>query len=205
MNNVSFSTGSKSCTALGLVIMASTAFSNLGYNDEQMTADPYYYENLAQSGSLKKVSILSKEMEDETTEQSEKERLALGECPSFIKNTFGLNVTDFSKILGISRPTAYKYLDGDVPDNGSGTIEHLYSLAKLWESKVGNLKLGMEFKRPYEGRSLYELLVSGEYDLSEAQIEKIAKVVNSRKERADKSLDRNAIRHNPDIVRHSVG
>tara|TARA_R110000782_G_scaffold251407_1_gene338970 strand:+ start:873 stop:1796 length:924 start_codon:yes stop_codon:yes gene_type:complete len=115
-----------------------------------------------------------------------KERLNLRDNTSFIKNTFGINVTDFSKILGISKTTAYKYLDGDVPDSSIETIDRLYSLAKLWESKVGNLKLGMEFKRSYEGRRLYELLVSGEYDLSEAQIEKIAKVVNFRNERTEK-------------------
>jgi hypothetical protein len=201
MSDLSFGTSPRSCAAI-LMMMASTALSSSEYNNERMTADSYYYENVAPCGSL---TIVRTPPEDETTEQSEQERLALGECPSFIKNTFGLNVTDFSKILGISRPTAYKYLDGDVPDSSSETIEHLYSLAQLWKSKVGNLKLGMEFKRPYEGRSLYELLASGEYDLSEAQIEKIAKVVSSRKERADKSLDRNDIRHNPDIVRHSVG
>ena len=203
MNNINFSTSSKSCSAIGLILIASTALSNSRY--DELTTEPYYYENIAQSGSLTKVSILEEEMESESADQVEKERLALGECPAFIKNTFGLNVTDFSKILGISRPTAYKYLDGDIPDNSSETIEQLYSLAQLWESKVQSSKLGMEFKRPYEGRSLYELLVSGEYHLSETQIKKIAKVVNSRKTRAAKSLVRSSSsRHNPDIVRQSV-
>lgn len=203
MSNLNFSTSSKSCSVIGFILIASTALSNSEYDDR--TTEPYYYENIAQSGSLTKVSLLEGKMEPESSHQIEKDRLALGECPSFIKNTFGLNVTDFSKILGISRPTAYKYLDGDIPDNSGEAIEQLYSLAKLWEKKVGNSKLGMEFKRPYEGRSLYELLATGEYNLSEAQIEKIAKVVNSRNERAAKSLERtSSSRHNPDIVRRSV-
>lgn len=147
---------------------------------------------------------LFEEVKAERIDQSEKDSLALGEYAFFIKNTFGLNVNDFSKILGISKTTAYKYLDGCVPESSSETIEHLYSLAKLWESKVGNLKLGMELKRLYKGRSLYELLVSGEHDSLKDQIEKVAKVVNARKESADKSLVGGAIRYNPDIVRHSV-
>jgi len=203
MNNINFSTSSKSCSAIGLIIIASTALSNSRY--DELTTEPYYYKNIAQSGSLTKVSILDGEKESEPADQIEKERLALGECPGFIKNTFGLNVTDFSKILGISRPTAYKYLDGDIPVNSSETIEQLYFLAQLWKREVGNSKLGMEFKRPYEGRSLYELLVSGEYHLSKTQIEKIAKVVNSRKTRAAKNLEQgSSIRHNPDITRQSV-
>lgn len=204
MNNVSFNTSSKNRYVIGFALIASTAFSHPLHNDEHMESGPYYYENLAQSGSLTKVSILPKEAECNITEEIESERLSLGECPAFIKNTFGFNVTDFSRMLAISRPTAYKYLDGDIPDSSSETIERLYSLAQLWQSKVGDLKLGMEFKRPYDGRSLYELLLDGNYDLSKIQIEKIAKVVNSRKERANKSLNRGANQHNPEIIRHSL-
>jgi len=198
MNNINFSTSSKSYLKVGILV-ASTALT--GFGNDEPTIEPYYYENIASSGSLTKVSKVGPELAGPV----EKERLALDECPEFIKKTFGLNVTDFSKILGISRPTAYKYLDGDIPNNSSETIDKLYSLAQLWEKKGRNSKLGMELKRPYDGHSLYELLMNGEYDLSETQIEKIAKVVNSRKLRAAKNIEGStSSRYNPDIVRQSV-
>lgn len=217
MNVKTLSTSNSSCPKLLTIIATAAVFTTASVSAEQfdLSPDSYYHEYSYTSGSsTKNTSILKDERlaEEEVhgvvncDDQIESdEMLAFSECPLFIKNTFGISVTDFAKVLNISRPTAYKYLDGEIPSTSNSVIESLYSLAQSWSTNTEGATLGMEFKRSYDGKSLYDSLIEGDYVQSKLQLEKITKVVNSRRERAQSyTKSKKKKRVNLDIIRQSV-
>lgn len=215
MNSLNINTNNKSLVVAGLVV-ASSLSSASPVLAKEYKLSTYSYKSSEQNTASQLITSGStvstaKHTESVTIDEPVQEavqplKLALEECPAYIKKSFGMNVTDVSKVFGISRPTAYKYLDGDIPSgDNSKMIEELYLLAELWNSESGGLKLGMEFKRDYHNKSLYNLLVEKDYQRAKKLIVEIAAVVSTRQTRAVKNVDES--KHNsfsPDMVRRSI-
>lgn len=126
--------------------------------------------------------------------------------PSIIKDSFKLNMTDLSKLIGISRPTAYKYINGKITnENHWTTINELYELSNYWKEIAQNLPIGMEIKRNYDNKNLISLVNDNDFENAKILLTKIAKVVVSRYKNAQKNEA--MLKHgnfNPDMIRKSV-
>lgn len=205
MTELNFTTSRSTIVMAGLLVLSSASQTLAS----EYTCKSYYNEFSGHSGSGITVTKGSKNTcySEEQAVNPAEFKLALSECPAFIKQSFGLNVTDVSKILSISRPTAYKYLDGDIPSGENAElIEKLYNLALVWNREAKGAALGMEFKRNYNGHSLYNLLVEKQFDGAEQLVVDIAKVVVSRQARVKSTGEISMNNHfSPDMVRKTIG
>lgn len=202
MSDFQLTTTKSSAIALAslMAVMTTSHATNL----PEYKIEKYHNKFSSSSGSFLDLSL--KDAANDNVIKAAKAKLAINECPNYIKSTFGLNITDLSKVLGVSRPTAYKYIDGDIPHgDNSELIEKLYELASYWESKAEGMKLGMEFKRKYKKNSLYQLMMEKEFELARNLIDDIAVVVSARKSRSSEGLKTSMHgEFNPDMTRTSI-
>jgi hypothetical protein len=79
-----------------------------------------------------------------------------------IRSAFGLNMTEFSQVFGISRPTAYAWFQGSEPKHDL--------LRKIWQlssyadeiQQIQIARIGTLLRRPLiEGKCLLDLLTEG--------------------------------------------
>ena len=196
MNNF---TTAKSSLLLATIfsVAATTAVAQTPNYNETYLADSF-----SKSGSLK-VKVVSND--SEYIQKSIEKKLSLAECPKYIKSTFSLNITDLAKLLHVSRPTSYKYINGEIPEDSVELIDNLYEVANLWDEKTNGKSIGMELKRNHDGNSLFKLLSEKKYDLANSYLVKIADLVNSRSSRTnDLSAKSKHNQFSPDMTRKMI-
>lgn len=115
--------------------------------------------------------------------------VSVDEMANEIKNLLGLNTSDLAKILQVSRPTAYKYLEGEGPTDPAlvSRMQQIYSLAAEW-SNITNLPISKELKRIYpKSKSLLELMTQQEIDMKllTLRVRELANIAEKRKNRKD--------------------
>lgn len=198
MDTNSFTTSRSSLLVAGLFsIVTTTAAAQVPNFDETCVVDSF-----SKSGSLK-VKVSSND--SEYIQNSIEKKRPLAECPKYIKAIFSLNITDLAKLLHVSRPTAYKYINGEIPEDSMELIDNLYEIANLWEEKANGKPIGMELKRSHDGNSLFKLLSEKEYDLANTYLIKIADLVNSRSSRtSDLSAKSKHKQFSPDMTRKTI-
>jgi hypothetical protein len=202
MENSFFTTSTKSSAIIaGVFTLMTTTAAAQPVNFKPLTST----NDFSKSGSLVKYRTASNDDVIEIKKYEVKSKLPLNNCPEFIKNKFNLNITDLAKIFHVSRPTAYKYLNGDIAEDNTLVVDELYSLAEYWKEKSNDSSIGMELKRQHGGESLFNLMENKEYDQAYSLIEIIAESVISRGKRV--SGISNMAKHNsfsPDMTRKSV-
>jgi hypothetical protein len=200
MSEYNFTTSNTRTIAAGIFSIITTATSAQVANFD----DSYLLESLTTSGSVR-VKAADSAANAEFLQDAFEVKLSLSDCPRFIQNAFSLNITDMAKILDVSRPTAYKYLNGDIPEDSAELIDSLYTLALFWQEQTDGKSIGMELKRAHDGESLFDLLVKREYELSKNYLKSIASLINQRVERSTNTAFMG--KHNnfsPDMLRKSV-
>jgi len=202
MENNYFTTSTKSSAIIASVftLMTTTALAQ-PVNFKPLTR----INDFSKSGSLVKYRTASNDDFVESKPYKVESKLPLNECPAFIKNKFNLNITDLARIFHVSRPTAYKYLNGDIPQDNTTVVDKLYELAEYWKEKSNDSNIGMELKRKHGGQSLFSLMENKEYEQAYSFINEIAELVSSREKRV--SNISNMAKHNsfsPDMTRKSV-
>jgi predicted transcriptional regulator len=127
-----------------------------------------------------------------------------------IKGLFGLNISDLAKILNVSRPTVYKYLQGEGPTDPTlvTRIQHIYSLATEWNT-ITSKPISKELKRAYpKSKSLLELMTQQEIniDFLTSRVRELAALSETRSERLNISAnDRALYQANLANIASSVG
>lgn len=109
-----------------------------------------------------------------------------------IKNRFGVNTSDLAKILQVSRPTVYKYLQGEGPTDSNlvSRMQQIYSLATEWSS-ITNRPISKELKRVYpRSRSLLDLITQNDIDMNllTSRVRELASLSEKRSNRVDSDL-----------------
>ena len=110
-----------------------------------------------------------------------------------IRDVFGLTMSDLASILGVSRPTAYAWVNGSEPR--AEYIDKLWMLSSWADDfeQLGISRITSYLRRPLvKGQSLLDLLASGE-QLQQAVVE-LKHVANAdlASERAMKNLPRSS-------------
>lgn len=135
--------------------------------------------------------------------------VSVDEMADEIKSLLGLNMSDLAKILQVSRPTAYKYLEGEGPTDPAlvSRMQQIYSLATEWNS-ITNLPISKELKRIYpKSKSLLNLMTQEEIDMNllTSRVRELATLAEKRKNRKDISTnDKEFYRDNLERIASTV-
>jgi transcriptional regulator with XRE-family HTH domain len=78
----------------------------------------------------------------------------------FIRETFSLNMSQIAELMEITRPTAYRWLDGKESDRGETAGKIIYLAKKAKSIKDKDIpRVDLLIKRPlFDGKSLLDLL-----------------------------------------------
>lgn len=118
---------------------------------------------------------------------SESKTTSVDVMASAIKEMLGINISDLAKILGVSRPTVYKYLDGEGPTD-SFLVSHItdvYNISELWNKHTSN-SIGKELKRKYSDvGSLLDMMSTRpmNYDAVATRVIELSKISEDRTQR----------------------
>lgn len=97
---------------------------------------------------------------------SESSTISVDAMTTQIKDLFGVNVSDLAKVIGVSRPTAYKYLSEEGPTDTAiiERIHKMHELAELWGS-LTTRPISRELKRSYpDSPSLIDIISADPVD-----------------------------------------
>ena len=144
-------------------------------------------------------------------ETSDKERMALCEessVPSQVRimlDCFGLSKSDLSKILGITRPALYAWLDGQSEPNVENIrrLHAIYEVIREWPEAEQQPLSHAYIERPVAGfsHSLIEALPSTDIDAEEVRA--MVRVIRSMTAERDARIGKN--RPKVEIAAYSKG
>lgn len=119
-----------------------------------------------------------------------------GESKDSLKNidlrkSFNRNLSNLAKLMGVSRPTIYTYLDAGVPLESQPRMERCLHLTKRFEAEAPNLfkHLSVMLNRPiYQGRNIVQVLEDKDSDL-DAALDALINIFRQEDSRRQKIAD----------------
>ncbi|CAN5472913.1 hypothetical protein BH24GEM3_BH24GEM3_10080 [soil metagenome] len=129
--------------------------------------------------------------------QAAPEALTAREQIDRIQDVFSLTVTDLARVLGVSRPTLYAWLQEEVitprDPEVAERLREVYEMAAAWEEQVDG-QVGRFLKVPVVGdRSLLELLQQDPWDR-----EAIERALSILQQKVAERLESRRAEHSPD-------
>ena len=121
--------------------------------------------------------------------------LSPAEQIAFVRETLSLNMSQIAELIGVSRPTAYAWLDGRESERGetAGKIMRLAVMVQTIKEK--NIpRVDLLVKRPiFERKSLLDLIKERKYDIS-CELDEL-KTIGSKEEtaRANNRIPKNKV------------
>ncbi|MBA4158476.1 MAG: hypothetical protein H0X65_13510 [Gemmatimonadetes bacterium] len=114
-----------------------------------------------------------------------------------IQEVFSLTVTDLARVLGVSRPTLYAWLQEEVftprDPEVAERLRELYEMATVWDEQVSG-QVGRFLKVPVvDDRSLLELLQQDPWDR-----EAIERALSILQQKVAERLESRRAEHSPD-------
>jgi len=131
----------------------------------------------------------------EETDIQEQQIRTTAEKLEFIKDSFGITLSQLAKILRTSRPSIYSWLEGEEPrENTSLRIQQIYECAEHWAQKNEfHYSPGPIFRQPLgKEPSVLDRLTKEELDMEEieAGLKSMMELMIRRRERIERSKNK---------------
>lgn len=132
-------------------------------SQERFEKQPQWLQECARAEDLQRRAEAQRLYNDSQEFEAARQSPVPAEELRYIRRHLCLNMSDLASLLGVSRPTAYAWLDGDEPEEAHyHSIVRLSRIAKQFES-LHLANIGKLLRRPvFDGRSLLDKLKASE-------------------------------------------